>query len=201
PVLPIVFFHGVSPGLFAYIKVVWKTCMDRTAIIVETPSISMKLHLLRGHSPLTEEGLVETVDGIMERHGINRALFFGHSFGSIPVAWMSRHRPKAVAQVALLDPVCLLLFLPDVARTFLYPEDFTTLPTVEKLVRNMVSKETGIAHTLRRHFWWYQNILWPEDLHCPAVVGLAGGDKVAPAKALRRYLLSWHEHARNAWSR
>ncbi|CAM9666262.1 unnamed protein product, partial [Choristocarpus tenellus] len=160
-----------------------------TSVIIESPAISMKLHLLGDHTPPTEEELVVSVEGILHRHGIQRALFFGHSFGSIPVAWMSKHRPKLVAQVALLDPVCLLLFLPSVAHAFLYPEDHS-LPLLESGLRCMFAYEKGISHTLRRHFWWYKNILWPEDLHCPAVVGLSGCDTVAPTKALRRYLLS-----------
>lgn len=35
-----------------------------------------------------------------------------------------------------------------------------------------------------------QNVLWPEDIQCPIVVGLAGLDKIVPAKSLRRFLLS-----------
>lgn len=35
-----------------------------------------------------------------------------------------------------------------------------------------------------------QNVLWPEDIQCPMVVGLAGMDKIVPAKPLRRFLLS-----------
>lgn len=32
--------------------------------------------------------------------------------------------------------------------------------------------------------------MWPEDIKCPIVVGLAGQDKIVPCKPLRRYLLS-----------
>ncbi len=35
-----------------------------------------------------------------------------------------------------------------------------------------------------------QNVLWPEDIKCPIVVGLAGKDRIVPSKPLRRYLLS-----------
>lgn len=65
----------------------------QTSIIVESPSIMMSLALLRGHRPPSESQLVESVDGIMERHGVKRAAFFGHSFGSISVAWMARRKP------------------------------------------------------------------------------------------------------------
>lgn len=32
--------------------------------------------------------------------------------------------------------------------------------------------------------------MWPEDIKCPIVVGLAGRDRIVPNKPLRRYLLS-----------
>lgn len=59
-----------------------------------------------------------------------------------------------MSQIALLDPVCLLLFLPDVASAFLHPQALA-MPMVEKLLLYVVSREKGISHTLRRHFWWY----------------------------------------------
>lgn len=53
----------------------------------------MSLALLRGHRPPSENQLVESVEGIMGRHGLKTAAFFGHSFGSISVAWMARRKP------------------------------------------------------------------------------------------------------------
>lgn len=35
-----------------------------------------------------------------------------------------------------------------------------------------------------------QNIMWPDDIRCPMVVGLAGQDRIVPTKPLRRLLLS-----------
>lgn len=67
--------------------------IDKTCIVIESPSISMNLHLFRGHTPPTETELVKSVEEIMAQHGLRRATFFGHSFGSISVAWMSRRRP------------------------------------------------------------------------------------------------------------
>lgn len=61
---------------------------------------------------------------------------------------------QLVSQIVLLDPVCLLLFLPNVARAFLHPEQ-NGLSFADKLMLNLVTQEKGISHTLRRHFWWY----------------------------------------------
>lgn len=45
-----------------------------------------------------------------------------------------------------------------------------------------------------------QNVLWPQDIQCPMVVGLAGLDKIAPAKPIRRFLLSYPGFADTAQS-
>eukprot|EP00903_Cladosiphon_okamuranus_P020036 g18404.t1 len=192
---PIVLFHGVGTGLPFYVLALWKICRKRTSVIIESPSIAMSLALLRGHRPPSESQLVESVEGIMGRHGLKTAAFFGHSFGSISVAWMARRKSHLVSQIVLLDPVCLLLFLPNVARSFLCP-DTTRMPLLERVMLYIVTAEKGISHTLRRHFWWYANVMWPEDVKCPIVVGLAGLDKIVPTRQLRRYLLSHGDFAR-----
>ena len=41
--------------------------------------------------------------------------------------------------------------------------------------------------------------MWPDDIRCPIVVGLAGRDTIVPAKPLRRLLLSHPSFATNAF--
>lgn len=40
--------------------------------------------------------------------------------------------------------------------------------------------------------------MWPDDIRCPIVVGLAGRDTIVPAKPLRRFLLSHPSFASSA---
>ncbi len=61
---------------------------------------------------------------------------------------------QLVSQIQLLDPVCLLLFLPKVARAFLHPIK-SAMPLIERILLSFVTQEMGISHTLHRHFWWY----------------------------------------------
>lgn len=63
----------------------------------------MNLHLFRGHTPPSEPQLVKSVEGIMGRHGLRRAAFVAHSFGSIAVAWMARRRPEVKRRVPCLS--------------------------------------------------------------------------------------------------
>ena len=47
----------------------------------------------------------------------------------------------------------------------------------------------GIAHTLSRHFFWTEHILWKEELDgLPSAVILAGQDSVLDAKQVWKYL-------------
>jgi hypothetical protein len=50
------------------------------------------------------------------------------------------------------------------------------------------ARELHIAYALSRHFFWWQNILWPEQLQ-PAVTGhttvfLSGEDSIVPAHSV-----------------
>ena len=116
------------------------------------------------------------------------AHFVGHSFGSLLVAWMVLREPSMVSMATFMDPVCFLLIKPDVCFNFMYREPET--PT-QLLIHYFVSRELYIAHSLSRNFFWNQNLLWPEDLLCPALVVLSGQDSIVPAHSVRRYLAAF----------
>lgn len=57
---------------------------------------------------------------VLEKHKLIRVSLVGHSFGSITAGWFVKRYPSAVSHLTLIDPVSLLLALPDVAHKFLY---------------------------------------------------------------------------------
>mmetsp|Transcript_51586 Transcript_51586/g.111887 ORF Transcript_51586/g.111887 Transcript_51586/m.111887 type:complete len:196 (+) Transcript_51586:2-589(+) len=118
------------------------------------------------------------------------AHFVGHSFGSLLLAWMARQAKHLVSMLTFIDPVCFLLIKPDVCYNFMYrkPTDPTQL-----LINYFLAKELFIAHSLSRNFFWFQNLLWPEDLSMPALVVLAGHDSIVPAHSIRRYLVAYKQ--------
>ena len=97
------------------------------------------------------------------------------------------HQPSIVYSLTLLDPVSLLLSLPDVAFGFLYRSPNTI---VQAVIYYFASRELTIAHTLHRNFWWYRNALWLEDIpdSIPVIVGIGGVDEVASPSALKEYV-------------
>jgi hypothetical protein len=109
----------------------------------------------------------------------------GHSFGSVPVAWLIQKVPHLVGSTVLIDPVCFLLFLPDVAYNFLYRKPQTL---ITRLINVLASRELYTANTLFRHFWWYCNVLWFDEINCPALVVLSGKDDIVNAEKVYDYL-------------
>ena len=161
---PLVFIHGIGIGVIPYHWFLSACWSSRATFVVELPHISMQLS---GHNDqLSVEQTVDAIDHMLRAHQIQSACFMGHSFGSICVTWIIKHRPHCVLSVVLLDPVCFLLFLPDVCQNFVYRQ-----PTImgsslmQWVVHYFAKRELNIAHTLSRHFWWYRNILWAICLH------------------------------------
>lgn len=59
----------------------------------------------------------------------------------------------------------------------------------------------GIAHTLSRHFFWIENILWKEELDgLPSAVILAGQDSVLDAKEVWKYLTGQQTQPTEEWT-
>jgi hypothetical protein len=63
------------------------------------------------------------------------------------------------------------------------------------------SREITVAHSLRRQFFWYNNITWLEDVpaHIGVVVGVSGADKVLiSAPAVVEYVEKCEKERRGA---
>ena len=185
--LPLLFFHGISPGGVApYVPML--LCGlgrgGRPVMLFENPSISFNICL----RSLTEE---ETVEGVWEavqtRLGPKTGVsVVGHSFGSCQLTWLlhSKEAPR-IRQVVLVDPVSLLLSEPDVLTNFLY-----TRKAIQnkRAIIGVVSNELFIENFLRRQFSWYNSELWLEDIpsHCKVVVCLADKDEILNANKIKR---------------
>ena len=185
---PIVFCHGVGVNLLPYVhfinEVLRQVSRGRDIFLVSLPHISMRI---KEDVPSSAE-MVACLRDMLLSWDHTSAHFVGHSFGSIVVAWMCRNAKDTVAVATFLDPVCFLLIKPDVCYNFMYrqPETATQL-----LMHYFVARELYIAHSLSRNFFWYQNLLWPEELQAPCMVMLSGEDSIVPAHSVRRYLTGW----------
>ena len=63
----------------------------------------------------------------------------------------------------------------------------------------MASKDLGVAHTLARHFFWSQNILWKDELYGRRVtVILAGRDLIVDTETVGAYLSNADDESKAA---
>jgi len=188
---PMVFCHGIGVNLLPYrpfIDEMMRRMPDKTFFLISLPHISMRITDI---VPSCGE-LVASLSDMLASWGFASAHFVGHSFGSLPLAWMARKAPQCVTSMTFIDPVCFLLVKPDVCYNFMYrqPADPCQL-----LMNYFISKELYIAHSLSRNFFWYQNQLWPDELPGPTLVVLGGRDSIVPAHSVRRYLTAYkHQH-------
>jgi pimeloyl-ACP methyl ester carboxylesterase len=182
---PLIFFHGISPGLCCYLPFLMNICKDRASIFIEIPHVTTMLNF----TPHQHSTMAYAVEHILDRHHIKEAAVMGHSFGSI-VAKVIACSNENIKQLILVDPVCLLLCLPDVAYNFLYWEPISRFAKFAYHHLGLRGEIT-ISNALRRHFWWYENILWLEDLPCDLIVALPEFDGIIPVDAIKEYLESF----------
>jgi pimeloyl-ACP methyl ester carboxylesterase len=186
---PLVFLHGISTGWMLYMNIVKALGAKRTLILVDLNAIKIKsLHF----DMPTPEQFVKRVNGILQKHRITQASFVGHSFGSVTAGWFVRYFPDKVSHLTLIDPVTILLSFPEVAYSFLYREPTTLM---EWIIHLTAARELTVSHTLRRHFWWYNNALWLEDV--PArigiVIGVSSRDEIIHPQAVYEYTRNCRE--------
>uniref|UniRef100_A0A7S2KHS3 AB hydrolase-1 domain-containing protein n=1 Tax=Bigelowiella natans TaxID=227086 RepID=A0A7S2KHS3_BIGNA len=132
----------------------------------------------------------ETVRRIMQKNGgYQKAIFMGHSIGSVYLTWIINNKPQLLSKVVLIDPVCLLLHHSKVLWNFLYarpPDGFLGLVTERLVVR-----DPNVDFRLRRHFTWYQNVLWLSDIphHVNTYIILSENDTFVPSQRVMEYIV------------
>lgn len=201
--LPIVFFHGIGIGLLTYarfladIHAATKRNGKGVGIIaVEILPISFRLTT----PPLDKAAFVRQFTTILDSHGWDRFALVSHSYGSVLTTHLlqdpaMQHR---ISSTVLIDPVTIMLHLPQVAYNFTRrgPQGAN-----EWQLWYFASADPGVAHCLSRHFFWWQNIIWRDQLlgspgddgagrgvRRRVAVCLSGRDIIVPTAAVAQYL-------------
>jgi len=216
--VPVVFLHGIGIGLWPYAKFLaelddgggGRGLAGRTGVLaLEILPVSMRL---TSEEPLERAEFVDHLARILRHHGWDRFVLVSHSYGSVLTTHMIRDaRLNAmIDSVVLVDPVSLLLHLPDVAYNFTRR---APRQANEWQLWYFASMDPGTAHTLGRHFFWRDNVVWKEELLFEAggdiddssgseardragrcgrkrkvAVSLAGRDLIVDTRAVEKYL-------------
>ncbi|KAF4500638.1 alpha beta hydrolase fold family [Fusarium agapanthi] len=196
--LPVVFFHGIGIGLWTYVR--FLAGLHKTGdgngsvgvIALEILPISFRLT----PAILDKTEFLAHMTSILEHHCWHKFALVSHSYGSVLTTHML-HEPSfqhRVPSVVLIDPVTIMLHLPDVAYNFTRRQPRRAN---EWQLWYFASTDPGVALSLGRHFFWRENILWKEDLlgtqsdgH-PArhvAVTLSGRDLIVDTTAVAEYL-------------
>ncbi|KAI8961154.1 hypothetical protein F5Y11DRAFT_241008 [Daldinia sp. FL1419] len=166
--LPIVFLHGIGIGLYPYVSFFSQLNSQSKEqdgegqigiIAVEILPVSFRLT----GAPLGRAEFLEQIATILDAHGWDRFVLASHSYGSVLATHMLRSESLAdrIASAVLIDPVTILLHLPDVAYNFTRRRPKTAN---EWQLWYFASMDPGVAHCLGRHFFWKDNIVWKEEL-------------------------------------
>lgn len=137
---------------------------------------------------LRKDDLVLQIEKILDFHGWDRFVLISHSYGSVISTHLlhTQRMQKRIGPVLLLDPVSLLLHLPDVAYNFVYRKPHRAN---EHQLYYFASKDMGVSHTLSRCFFWSENILWKEDIGDRRMtVSLSGCDLIVDTETVGAYI-------------
>eukprot|EP00898_Chlorokybus_atmophyticus_P003469 jgi/Chlat1/4122/Chrsp269S03961 len=187
---PRIFVHGIGVGLAPYLSFLDKLCPpQQPSVIVELPHIAMRITWAQA----SVEDIVDSLEIIRQRHQLHKACYIAHSYGTFVVTRLHKRYPGSVERVALLDPVCFLLCLPDVCYNFVYKAPTPGPMYWLDFVRwYFCSRELHIAESLCRNFWWWGLQMWPEEMPEKVAVLLSGKDDIVPAALIRKHLEPTH---------
>jgi pimeloyl-ACP methyl ester carboxylesterase len=195
--LPIVFVHGIGIGLYPYVDFLKELNSasgiegggvdDQVGIIaVEIMPVSFRIT----HEALGKEEICDEIQAIVEHHGFGKYVLVAHSYGTAVATYMlkSERTANQIGPVVLIDPITILLHLPDVAYNFTRRRP---IEANEHQLYYFASMDMGISHTLARQFFWSNVILWKKDLGDRRVTfSLAQRDLIVNTEAVGRYLAS-----------
>ena len=197
--LPIVYVHGIGIGLIPHVRFLHELDQalnsneksDGEVGILAIEILQVSTRLTTGI--LRREEFLQQLTQVLDFHGYRRFVLASHSYGSVPSTHILQHQPlaKRVVGTLFIDPVTVLLHMPDVAYNFTVRRPKTA---TEWQLWYFASKDPGIAHTLGRHFFWSQNILWRDRVMelvqngMKMTASLASDDLIVDTQAVGMYL-------------
>jgi hypothetical protein len=193
----VVFIHGIGIGLYPYTNFLGELNSmagvestnpeEQVGIIaIEIMPVSFRIT----HHALSRQDMCAEIDQILLKHfGPDQEFVLSsHSYGSVISTHLLKTPSiaKRIGPVVLIDPVSILLHLPDVAYNFTRRKP---KQANEYQLYYFASMDMGVSHTLSRHFFWNENVLWKEDLEGRrTTVSLSGRDLIVDTEAVGRYL-------------
>ncbi|CAI6331698.1 unnamed protein product [Periconia digitata] len=192
--LPVLFIHGIGIGLYPYARFLAEINKqsrsgsddgDIGIIAIELMPISFRIT-----SPiLDKDEICRQINAILDKHGFEKVVLAAHSYGSVVTTHLLRNPTTSakIGPILMVDPVTFLLHLPDVCYNFTARKPRRSN---EYQLHYFACTDMMVSHTLARHFFWVQNILWREDLSGRDVtVSLGGRDLIVDTETIGKYIV------------
>ncbi|GBG32768.1 Hypothetical Protein FCC1311_089932 [Hondaea fermentalgiana] len=189
---PIVLLHGIGIGPLPYLRfakgVLAQVGDSRDVVVLELGAISQQV----APAPLLPERFVEDLRAMCTREALAPARFVGHSYGTMVMAWIVKSAPELAESYAFLDPGCFLLHYTKALKAIIYKH---AVSDGEKIFEYFLRSELFFSNHMRRHFFWFKNVLFFEDIpqHQKALIILSDRDDIMPVKEVVR---AFDEHPR-----
>ena len=199
---PSVFIHGLGLGLFPYAALLGQFVDEarttkRPGIIVPDlfyVALASPLEIAwRGGIPDADSHCISVENALRSVASKGPADFFVHSYGSVIASWLLKDKAHLIRALALAEPVSVLIHHARVARSFLY-EPHAQKSLVKAIVSRAVATDVGVVHVLMRHFWWFENTIFIQDLHRlnhPPLLLLSAEDEYTPSVLIRDRLRAY----------
>lgn len=187
--LPILFLHGIGIGLWPYTRFLSTLTSDPSIGLIALELLPISARLTA--PPLSRPDFLRQLRAILAAHGWGDFVVVSHSYGSVLTTHVLGDDDLGVRARAavLVDPVSVLLHMPDVAYNFTRR---APRRANEWQLWFFASMDAGVAGALGRHFFWRENIVWREELvergKRKVAVCLAGRDLIVDTRSVGRYL-------------
>jgi len=216
---PVVFMHGLGLGLAQYNRFIthlFRMIPEHPVLVPLQPHVSQDIMHPRYLRPMSRRDMARTLAGLLDMLGWAKwadkedavekddipmgVTMLSHSNGSFAHAWMLKHYPSMVTRSCFVDPVVFCSWEGDLCYNFIYRRCSTG---VELIIKFFVGTELGVANFLQRHFDWYANSLWYEEIPnardpSKTMYFLGGRDDIVNAYRVKRYLTS-HGIRKGLW--
>ena len=180
---PLVFIHGIGIGVLPYVHFLHRLIQaskPRNILVIELGQIAQQLN----PCALEHESFCQDLCEVFKKLNMGPARFIGHSYGTFIVSWVMKYCPQLVESAVFLDPGCFLLHFTKCLKAIIYKDAMTE---AEKLFQYFLRSELNFNNHCRRHFLWYRNILFFDEIKCKAVVIISDQDDIMPVDEIREY--------------
>jgi len=107
-------------------------------------AVALMLSLKSGQKHHRRTALRPEHHGHSEDHTCRPAVFIGHSYGTLSLAWFVKYHPSMIARLVFIDPICFLLFTYELSYKFFHRPLTSAL---HHIMDYWVAREMGIGYT------------------------------------------------------